>query len=214
MSPPDDLIEVTCELFGLQRTASEGSSATIGDPLRPNELLTFELRFAKPGVPFQAARRLSPGHLELLRTRHWLLGVSSNDDDRARYYLHGTPRAMEPWLESMARRLGRDQLLVERAAARLDLDDLHALCGEQRSYTYGDLQNLIPGKVPDRNATLTADEALGLLRERCMSLLQRGTEPTRLTIPNRYFDGWERIVDRHAARLQDRLLAQRDRFDR
>ncbi len=61
----------------------------------------------------------------------------------------------------------------------------------------------------DRPDTRYSREAmLGLLRERCRYLIQRGSTRNNPHISPSYFKGWEKIDRNHAARLRELVIEE------
>lgn len=198
----------------------ELEGAAVPDELAGRDV-PFELKSATSGEPdISTVRDLGMHHVEKWRSLHWLFGVYARDrhgDLKLQYCLYGSPAQMKPWLDSVAAYAAADLVIAKRVPELMTDETLTAVLGDAEEFSYDDVHGLLKsqGRVADyrlaadRPDTRYSREAmLGLLRERCRYLIQRGSTRNNPHISPSYFKGWEKIDRNHAARLRELVIEE------
>ena len=231
MPAQDDAREVEMRnIFNLVRPEEYGRAdidailelegASLPEELQDRKI-PFELKSATSGRPdFSTVRDLGMHHLEKWRTLHWLFGVYARDkrgDLKLRYCLYGSPAQMKPWFDRVAAYAAADFSLAECVPQLMTDGTLTAVLGEAQEFTYEDVRSLMKSQgraadyrsAADRPDSRYSREAmLGLLRQRCRYLINRGSTRNNPHISPTYFKDWEHIDRNHAARLRELVIAE------
>ncbi|MGF1645814.1 MAG: hypothetical protein ACFCVF_02670 [Kineosporiaceae bacterium] len=171
--------------------------------------LPFELKSTTSGS-VSTVRDFGADHIAKWRGKHWLFGFYDRSGTDLRYCCYGSPAAMAPWIEGKAAYVRPDQLLAGMAPEMLGQEHLTAILGAKDAYTLDDARALMKKhwsaarylEAQDLPGGYSPDRTVQILRERCRYVIMRGSTLNNPHIEARYFVGWERIVEDHAARLR------------
>lgn len=96
------------------------------------------------GDTVATARDVGMAHIQRWRRMFFVIGFYSRDARRPELQrcLCLSPLDMEPWIASVEGKIAIDFLIARRSSSRLQLDDLHAVCGPQSSYSIEDARRL------------------------------------------------------------------------
>lgn len=96
------------------------------------------------GDTVSTARDVGMEHIQRWRRMLFVIGFYSKDARRPELNrcLCLTPVDMEPWIESIERKMLIDFKIAARASRRLQIDDLFDVCGMQNSYSIQDAKRL------------------------------------------------------------------------
>jgi hypothetical protein len=96
------------------------------------------------GSTVSTARDVGMDHINKWRRKLFVIGFYSREARRPelQHCLCLTPVDMEPWIASIENKMLIDFKLALRASRRLELDDLHDLCGLQETYSLEDAKRL------------------------------------------------------------------------
>ncbi|MCL4832041.1 MAG: hypothetical protein KJZ86_06355 [Caldilineaceae bacterium] len=200
MAAQDDLRErEMCRLIGLRR--GEGRSNV-------DAFLDFEISGETYSSPVElksttthsvsTARDVGPSHIEKWRSRIWVFGFYDSTGITLQRILTLGPSQMEPWIRKIERYIAPDFAIGERAANRLDMQDLHIICGEKPQYDLDDAislhkrqwtkdQYLAEMDIPN---AYTPEKFLQILKLRALYLNQRGSTLNNPHIPGSFFSSF------------------------
>ncbi|RST52638.1 hypothetical protein [Variovorax sp. MHTC-1] len=96
------------------------------------------------GDTVSTARDVGMEHIKRWRRMMFVIGFYSREARRPELQrcLCLTPIDMEPWIASIESKILPDFKLADRAARRLELEDLFEVCGEQTTYSIQDAKRL------------------------------------------------------------------------
>ena len=106
---------------------------------------TFEVEVkSTTGSTVSTARDVSMEHIQKWRRKLFVIGFYSRDARRPELLrcLCLTPIEMEPWIASIETKIMIDFKLALRASRRLQIEDLHEICGRQPTYSLEDAKRL------------------------------------------------------------------------
>jgi hypothetical protein len=109
------------------------------------ELYALEVEVkSTTGSTVSTARDVSMEHIQKWRRKLFVIGFYSRDARRPELLscLCLTPTEMEPWIASIEAKIMTDFKLALRASRRLQIDDLHEICGAQTTYSLEDAKRL------------------------------------------------------------------------
>lgn len=110
-----------------------------------NHRVRFEVEVkSTTGDTVSTARDVGMEHIKRWRRMMFVIGFYSREARRPELQkcLCLTPIDMEPWIASIESKILIDFKLADRAARRLELDDLFEVCGEQPTYSIQDAKRL------------------------------------------------------------------------
>jgi hypothetical protein len=181
----------------------------------------FELKSATGGeADISTGRDVGLRHINKWRSLHWIFGVYGPDrrgELKLQYCHYGSPRTMKACFDAMEAYAAPDFALAECVPELIGPATLTAVMGEAETYTLDDAQRLMKRQYRREQYSEAADLAgggysraamIGLLRDRCRYLIERGSTRNNPHIPASYFVGWERITSNHAARLRELVVAE------
>jgi hypothetical protein len=176
--------------------------------------IPFELKSSTVGVPdISTVRDFGPHYIEKWRDLHWIFGVYLNG--KLQYCLYGSPEKMQPWYEEKGAYVGPDFALAACVPSLIGDDILTRILGDAEEFSYSDARALLKNQRKAKEYRDAADldggrysrEAmLGMLRDRCRYVIERGSTLNNPHISPSYFSGWEKIERNHAARLRELVL--------
>ena len=154
----------------------------------------IELKSTTVGT-VSTARDVGREHIEKWRSRVWVIGFYRSGDSVLDSLLVLGPDDMEPWISRIERYIAPDFMISERVASKLEMDDLHVICGEKNAYALEDAKALYKrqwsqGKYEaemDLPDGYSPNRMLGILRLRARYLLDRGSTLNNPHIPKRFF---------------------------
>jgi hypothetical protein len=95
------------------------------------------------GSTLATARDVGMDHIAKWRQVFWVIGYYTRDRrPELIRMLCLTPTDMSPWIQEIEEKIGPDFLLAKRAAAKLEPEDLHLICGEKEYYEMADAKRL------------------------------------------------------------------------
>jgi hypothetical protein len=96
------------------------------------------------GSTVSTARDVSMEHIQKWRRKLFIIGFYSRDARRPELLscLCLTPTEMEPWIATIEAKIVVDFKLALRASRRLQIEDLHEICGTQSTYSLEDAKRL------------------------------------------------------------------------
>ena len=106
----------------------------------------IELKSTTIGL-VSTARDVGLGHVEKWRARLWVFGFYGSSGGILERVLALGPDDMEPWISRIERYIAPDFMIGERTAAKLGIEDLHAICGEKDTYTLDDAKSALQETV-------------------------------------------------------------------
>ena len=141
------------------------------------------------------ARDVGRDHIEKWRSRVWVVGFYGSDGSTLESLLALGPDDMEPWIARIERYMAPDFMIGEQIAAKLQMDDLHVICGEKDAYALEDAQALYKRQwSPDQYSAemdlpdgYSPKRMLEILRLRARYLLDRGSTLNNPHIPKSFF---------------------------
>ena len=141
------------------------------------------------------ARDVGIDHIEKWRSRIWVFGFYRPSGQVLESLLTLSPDDMEPWISRIERYVAPDFMISERLATKLDIDDLHVICGEKDLYTPEDARSLHKRQWSedryisemDRHEGYSPSKMLEILRLRARYLSDRGSTLNNPHIPKRFF---------------------------
>lgn len=164
------------------------------------------------GNTVSTARDVSMEHIEKWRRKLFVIGFYSRHGSRPELQrcLCLTPEDMSPWIDSIEAKVAIDSRIAQRVCAKLQLDDLWAVCGQKAAYSMQDAKAVLrqqwSAKSYASGADL-ADDVLGrsfsptamleLLRIRARYIAERGATLNNPHITKRHlatFVGSDREV--------------------
>lgn len=174
----------------------------------------FELK-STTGRSISTVRDFGPEHIRKWRDLHWLFGFYTPDGNRLLHCHYASPDGMSAWIGDKERYVRPDVVLADHVPELVTETMVVEILGDKPVYTpadarlvqknqysadrYRELQD-VPGGYSRR-------AMLGILRDRCRYVIQRGSTLNNPHIAGSYFDGWERITEDHAARLREMVRA-------
>lgn len=157
------------------------------------------------------ARDVGLGHIEKWRARLWVFGFYSSSGGVLERVLTLGPDDMEPWISRIERYIAPDFMIGERTAAKLEIEDVHAICGEKETYTLDDARALYKRQWSVSRYTSEMDvedgyspsRMLRILKHRARYLNNRGATLNNPRIPRSF-------LQRYASRTLDVAAAGRN----
>ena len=141
------------------------------------------------------ARDVGIDHIERWRSRIWVVGFYTSDGPVLESLLTLGPDDMEPWISRIERYMAPDFMIGERIADKLEMDDLHVICGEKDIYALEDARSLYKRQWSEGRYSAEMDmpegydpsRMLEILRLRARYLSDRGSTLNNPHIPKRFF---------------------------
>ena len=141
------------------------------------------------------ARDVGRDHLEKWRSRVWVVGFYGSSGAVLESLLVLGPDDMEPWISRIERYMAPDFMIGERISGKLEMEDLHVICGEKDAYVLEDAQALYKRQWRQGMYTARMDlpdgyspnRMLEILRLRARYLLDRGSTLNNPRIPRTFF---------------------------
>ena len=203
----DEREEETRKLFDLEKVESEGRSGIDAILKMGRKKIDFELKTTSNGS-VTTVRDFGPDHIKKWENKHWLIGVYSNG--KPDYFLYGSPKDMEPWIDQVANYIKPDLDLSKIISKKLSLDDVHSILGKKEKYTLADAKKLHKKqykkeeylKMMDVKDGYSPKKMLKILQDRSEYLMRRGSTLNNPHIPASYFEGWTKITKDHAKTLR------------
>jgi hypothetical protein len=181
--------------------------------------VSFELKSATSGrANISTVRDFGLHHIEKWRDLHWLFGIYGRDargDQVLQYCLYGSPAQMKPWFDRVAAYIAPDVALSAHVPQIITDKTLTAILGASRHFSLEDAKRLMKNQfgADEYGARVDLSEGgysrkamLEMLRERCAYVIRRGSTLNNPHISASHFEGWERIVEDHSARLRELVL--------
>lgn len=150
------------------------------------------------------ARDVGPSHIQKWRSRIWVFGFYDTSGRILRSVLTLGPVEMEPWIGKLESYIAPDFAIGERVARKLDIEDLHVICGEKDEYTLQDAKALYKRQwgiqkyhaQMDRPNGYSPKRMLEILKLRAQYLNERGSTLNNPHIPRGFFSQHtESIID-------------------
>ena len=144
----------------------------------------------------------------------WVFGFYSSSGGVLERVLALGPDDMEPWISRIERYIAPDFMIGERTAAKLGIEDLHAICGEKDTYTLDDARALYKRQWSVSRYTSEMDveggyspsRMLRILKHRARYLHNRGATLNNPRIPRSFLQRYaDRTVDVTAAGRKEAL---------
>ena len=173
------------------------------------------------GDTVSTARDVGMDHIEKWRSKLFVIGYYNREARRPELQrcLCLTPADMAPWIDSIAAKVAIDHQIAQRACAKLQLDDLWAVCGQQPHYSMEDAKAVLRQQWSTQGYASAADMAddcngpsfspaamLDVLRIRARYIAERGATLNNPHIPKRHlaaFSGSNReVLGDWAARIR------------
>jgi hypothetical protein len=135
-----------CRLFNLQWSREhqrDGTDASFKVEIDGKTIeIPVEVK-STTGDTVSTARDVGMSHIRKWRSHFWIIGfyTKTRDPDLLRT-LCLTPEDIEPWVASIEEKILPDFSLANRAARRLEMEDLFEICGKKEHYTIDDLKKL------------------------------------------------------------------------
>lgn len=140
------------------------------------------------GGTVSTARDVGMEHIRKWRRQLFVIGYYSRDRGRPelKKCLCLTPVDMEPWIESVERKILIDFKIAACASRRLELEDLYEVCGRKSAYTLEDARrlhkqqwtadeyNLALDTIEDGQPRLSPNKMLEILQLRSKYVAERG----------------------------------------
>jgi len=178
-------------------------------------VVQFELKSSTKGRPdISTVRDFGLHYIEKWSKLHWLFGVYS-DDRTLEYCLYGSPKRMSPWFERMASYIAPDVALGEVTPSLITDDTLTSVMGSAEVFSRDDAKRLMKNSYTTAQYAQAADVEGGrysrqamvaMLRRRAEYVIRRGSTLNNPHMPASYFQGWERIIGDHSARLRELVV--------
>lgn len=115
------------------------------------------------GRTVSTARDVGMEHIRKWRRKLFVIGFYSRDARRPELLraLCLTPVDMEPWIASVEERIAIDHEIAQRAARRLELEDLFDVCGRRDTYSLDDAKRLHKQQWTAGEYAAAVDTAVG-----------------------------------------------------
>lgn len=84
------------------------------------------------------ARDVGTSHIAKWRSRIWVFGFYNSSGTDLQKILALGPTDMEEWIGKIESYIAPDFAIGERIAEKLDIEDLHIICGEKHKYSLDD----------------------------------------------------------------------------
>ena len=165
------------------------------------------------------ARDVGMEHIRKWRDKIWVVGYYSAKGGKPRLVstLCLTPDEMEPWIAQLEGYIKPDFEIGQRVPHKLTLDDLHAICGNKKSYALEDARRLYKKQwtadeyraAMDMEQQYSQRRMLEILQQRAQYLLARGATLNNPHIPKSFLARFEDqlITKEHAARIREKFRA-------
>ena len=197
MAVQDDEREVEMrEIIGLRRgDGRSGIDAYMDFTARDRPYsVPIELKSTTVGT-VSTTRDVSRDHIEKWRSRVWVFGFYGSGGSVLESWLALGPDDMAPWISRIEGYMAPDLMIGDRIAPRLEMDDLHVICGEKDTYALGDAKALYKRQWTEDEYSANMDlpngysptRMLEILRLRAHYLIDRGSTLNNPHIPKRFF---------------------------
>lgn len=150
------------------------------------------------------ARDVGPTHIAKWHARIWVFGVYDSSGIKLQKLLTLGPDDMEDWIGKIESYIAPDLAIGERIADKLNLEDLHIICGEKCQYSLNDAKALHKRQWSRNKYLLEMDDADGYTPSKMLEILklraiypnQRGSTLNNPHIPSSFFSSFSnRIID-------------------
>ena len=139
-------------------------------------------------------RDVGRDHIEKWRSRVWVFGFYESGGSVLESLLVLGPDDLDPWISRIERYMAPDFMIGERVAPKLEMDDLHVICGEKEAYTLADAKALYKRQWSQDEYAAEMDlpdgyspnRMLEILRLRVRYLLDRGSTLNNPHMPKRF----------------------------
>ena len=198
MAVQDDKREkLMCKLLGLRRGKSRGgvdAHYDISGAGSRRISVPVELK-STTNNSVSTARDVGMNHIVKWRRRVWVFGFFDEKGRKLNSILCLAPSQMAPWIDKIEAYIKPDFAIGHRAAAKLDLGDLHVVCGEKEIYSRQDAENLHKKQWSKEEYLRHMDledgyspvRMLEILRLRALYLNDRGSTLNNPHIPDTFF---------------------------
>ncbi len=195
-----------CKLLGLRK--GEGRSdidAFLDFQVGQNDSFSVPIELkSTTNTSVSTARDVGSSHIQKWRSRIWVFGFYDASGRTLKTVLTLGPKEMEPWIGKIESYIAPDFSIGERVVRKLDIEDLHVICGEKDEYTLQDAQALYKRQWDkqqylsqmDRPSGYSPKRMLDILKLRAKYLNERGSTLNNPHIPMAFFS-------RHSMRMID-----------
>lgn len=216
MSPVQDDVRETqlVNLFNLYVPVERKRDETDAYLRIDNQEFPFELK-STTGKSVSTVRDFGADHIRKWKDQHWIFGFYNKNGDRLLYCHYASPADMAPWIADREEYVRPDLVLATEASRTIGEETLIKILGEKEEYTYQEAKRIMKlqwskeeyDNAKDRPDGYSIERMVDILRLRCAYVISRGATLNNPKIPGRYFDGWEKITEDHAAKLRDNVRA-------
>lgn len=177
-----------------------------------NQLIEFELKTTSdPSRSVTTVRDFGPEHIAKWKNKHWLIGFYDKGKENPSYFLYGSPKMMESWIDEKGKYIKPDFLSAKLASDKISISDMYKVLGKKKFYNYEDayaiqkrqLKKSEYLKMMDIENGYSVNKMLQIFKQRIEYLIKRGSTLNNPHIPGSYFKDWEtKITQNHANRLK------------
>lgn len=176
--------------------------------------LPFELKSTTTGS-VSTVRDFGAEHIAKWADKHWLFGFYDIGGTKLLYCCYASPLDMAPWINEKAAYVRPDLVLAEEVPQSIDAETLVKILGEKDLYTYDEASKIMKKqwrrerylREQDLPGGYSLERMVELLRQRCAYVISRGATLNNPHISPSYFNGWDKVVEDHAAVLRDKVRA-------
>ncbi len=200
--------EMMRRLFKL--SSVEGRSSTDATLSINNQLIEFELKTTSdPSRSVTTVRDFGPDHVAKWKNKHWLIGFY--DEGNPSYFLYGTPKMMESWIDEKWEYIKPDFSSAKLASDKISASDMYKILGKKEFYNYEDAYAIQKRQfkkseyleMMDVENGYSTRKMLEIFKKRIEYLIKRGSTLNNPHIPGSYFKNWKpKITKNHASMLR------------
>jgi len=170
--------------------------------LDSGQRINFELKStSKESVT--TVRDFGPDHVAKWEDKHWLISFYDKRAESPSYYLYGSPKMMDGWIQEKLEYINPDFNSANIAADRIQITDLDIILGNKEFYTYEDAKKLHKKQYTSAEYKAKLDlpngyskiRMLDIYKDRIRYLIKRGSTLNNPHIPRSYFDDWNTRID-------------------
>ena len=185
-----------CQIIGLRKGEGRSDVDAFLDFEAYGQIFSspIELKSTTRGS-VSTARDVGPDHIAKWRARIWVFGFYDASGIELQRLLTLGPDDMEGWIGKIESYIAPDFAIGRYIADKLDLEDLHIICGEKNKYSLSDAQALHKRQwnrdrylaEMDDFEGYTPSKMLEILKLRARYLIQRGSTLNNPHIPRSFF---------------------------
>lgn len=206
----------TRELFNLEEVPGRSETDAVLT-MQTGQVVEFELKSTSDkNLSVTTVRDFGLDHILKWKNKHWLIAFYNKGAISPSYYLYGSPKMMDGWIQEKYKYIISDFKSAEIIPERVLIEDMYSILGEKLKYSYEDARSLHKRqyskkeyiKRMDISNGYSKEVMLDIYRDRINYLIKRGSTLNNPHIPGSYFKNWSTKIDSDHAKKLNRFVQQ------